>query len=123
MVLVIVVYNLRIISFSGNFLWEDLGGPEKDHDSGTAIVLRLAIIYHSRGFSIRGIPSHHQMVWYSWAGAVVGVQVGLMVIDLVQVGFTLVLVHHFLCFQNGTSGNSSSLLPRRCLPRKTWMPS
>ena len=85
------------LAFLGTFLWEDLGGPEKDHDSGTAIVLRIAIIYHSRGFSIRGIPSHHQMVQHRWAGAVVTAQAGLMVIVSVRVCFTLVSVHlsHF----------------------------
>ena len=30
------------------------GGPEKDSDSSTAIVLRLAIVFHSREFSIGG---------------------------------------------------------------------
>ena len=41
-------------SFSGNFPLGGFGGPEKDRDSGTAIVLRLAIIFHPREFSIRG---------------------------------------------------------------------
>ena len=57
----------------GKFPLGGFGGPEKDHDSGTAIVLRLAIVYHSRGFSIRGggIQSHHQMVQHRWAFQVI----------------------------------------------------
>ena len=58
-------HRVSIISFPLG----GLGGPEKDHGGGTAIVHRLAIVYILDGSASRDIPGHYQKVVYRWRGA------------------------------------------------------
>ena len=62
-------HRVSIISFPGNFLWEDWGGPEKHCGGGTAIVHRIGIVYIPDGSASWDVPGHYQKVIYRWRGA------------------------------------------------------